>query len=107
MLRRVLRGCVHRRLARPVRLADWRYAHLAYSPDLDDACSDATGACLLKVWRATPDQFVTCAFKTLAGVVEAFADSTVVSGVLSMRSAVVVWRHDEFEQITKLMGEFR
>lgn len=90
-----------------MRLADWRYAHLAYTADLDDACSDATGACLLKVWRALPGQFVTCAFKTPAGVVEAFADSVETSGVLSMRSAVVVWRFDEFEEITKLMGDMR
>lgn len=86
-------------------LAGWRYWHLAYSPDLDDACSDAAAACVMNVLSAAPGASARCAFKTPAGVVEAFADCSVTSGVRALRSAVVVWRFDEFEQITKLMGD--
>lgn len=90
-----------------MRLADWRYAHLAYTSDTDDACTDAAAACVSLVLNAKPGQHATCSFRTPAGVVEAFADSSVTSGVKALRSAVVVWRHDEHEQITKLMGDMR
>ena len=90
-----------------MKLADWRYAHLAYSRDVDDACSDAAGACVLKVIRANPGQFVTCSFKTLGGVVEAFADAVEVArGAVVPRAAVLVWRHDERQRITELLKEF-
>ena len=86
-------------------MADWRYAHLAYPPDLDDACSDAAAACVMNVLNAQSGAAARCAFKTPAGVVEAFADCSITSGVRALRSAVVVWRHDEHAEITKLLGD--
>lgn len=87
-------------------LADWRYRHLAYSPDVDDAACDAASACAMKVLRAPAGQFAVCQFKTLAGVVSAFADSVEVApGATVPRSAVVVFRFDEHQRITELLKE--
>lgn len=84
-----------------------RYRHLAYTPDTDDACSDAA-ACVMKViGHPEPGQWARCAFKTSGGVVEAFASSTEIAGVRTLRSAVLVWSHDEHARITELLGVFR
>jgi len=91
-----------------MRLADWRYAHLAYRADTDDACCDAASACVTKVLRAEPGRHASCVFKTPAGVVEAFADSVEVApGAVIPRAAVLVWTHVEHQRVAELLERFQ
>jgi hypothetical protein len=90
-----------------VKLAE-RYRHLAYSADTDDACSDAASACVVNVLRAKPGAAARCAFKTPAGIVEAFADAVQVApGVSVPRAAVLVWSHDEWLRAHQLLEKFQ
>ena len=89
-------------------LSDWRYAHLAYNRDTDEACMDAASLCSMKVLRAKPGQYATCSFKTPTGVVEAFADAVQIARDVTVpRAAVLVWRHDEHKRVAELLGQFR